>query len=205
MKLDKNKVIAILLEEAKKDPQILMKVVELLPTLIAVYERIMAEAKKESPKAPSSPSPVEAPPPGAEAPKSWLENVFHSWYQDGPDTSDMTTTEEVASIVEGEAAVPPGAQLWLMCDAPDALWCFSVDQSRTITFRQEGEEKFWTGPMHEFFNGARYKQQPDGTKDARHIILSLRNLDGRHTLHFWVSDGGINSPVTSIPLAGKKL
>lgn len=205
MKLDKSKVIAILLEEAKKDPQILMKVVELLPTLIAVYERILAEAgKSEAPKvSPPSTGDIETPPEQIE-PQSWLENAFHSWYQDEPNGSDMTTTEEVAAIVEGERAVPPGAGLWLMCNRPEALWCFQVDDSRVMTFTQKGEQKFFTGPVHEWFVGARYKEQPGGVKDARHIILTLLPVEGRHNLTFWVRVGEFDSAPTTIAVAGKK-
>ncbi len=204
MKLDKSKVIAILLEEAKKDPTILMKVVELLPTLIAVYERITSEAKSESPKVPANPN---APAPSGDAiePFCWLENAFHDWYTDGPDTSDMTTTEEVVAIVKGEARVPPGASLWLMSNSPDALWCFRLDEGRVITFAQKDETKVWTGPAHEVFVGARYKQQPDGAKDARHVMAQLLVLNGPHTLTFWVKSGELTSPEVSIPLGGRKV
>lgn len=205
MKLDKNKVIAILLEEAKKDPTLLMKVVELLPLLIAVYERVVAEAgKSEAPKVSPPSTGGTEPPPSEDEPESWLENVFHSWYQDEPNGSDMTTSDEVAAIVAGKADVPPGSVLWLMCDRPDALWCFTVDGSRVMTFTQKGEQKFFTGPVHEWFVGARYKEQPGGVKDARHIILSLLPVEGRHNLTFWVRVGELDSAYTTIEVGGKK-
>lgn len=207
MKIDKMKLIALVMEEAQKHPDLLPKVLSLIPQileiapiLVGVWDRIEKEAK-----VPGKPVPTNPPDPEPDPElRAWFENAFHSWYQETPESSDMTTSEEVAAIQNGEP-IPPAANLWLMCNRDDALWCFRFDNSRVMTFAQEGEKKIWTGPWQDYFLGGRYKEATDtGLKSSRHIILRPLAQPEFGTLTCWIEVEGVQSNLFSLHLRGER-
>lgn len=207
MKLDKMKLIALVMEEAQKNPELLPKVLglipqilEIAPILIAVWGKIEKDAKPDKPV--STPPIFPTPIPVSEEPVAWLENGFHSWYQDTPDASDMTTPDEVEAILKGEP-IPPAANLWLMCNVPNAWWHFQVGNSRVCSFFQEEEKKTFLGPWNENFLGARYKDV-NGEKSSKQIILRLKDQDELYQLKFWVSLDGVESLPISVNVRGKR-
>lgn len=193
---------------AKIPPSVLIKV--LTSTQPVTYSDVRAVLQKmypdllgtnSTPATPEHPAEVSGPP-------CHLENVFHDWYRDEGEDSDMSTPEEVSDIVSGKRRMPPPpATLWVQCDAPKKEnWLFDGGHSIYTYHFQFNNEPVYTilGPelvegKSAYFkvNGWRRYNEQLGT----HLLVRVLPPASGGTIKFWCSEWNGTEYVPGSPVS----